>query len=44
MTTTMAGAATEKLLVRTWPAIGTHATVVVQRPDHADAAESDPSG
>jgi FAD:protein FMN transferase len=39
MTTTMAGAAIEKLLVRTWPAIGTHATVVVQRPDHADAAE-----
>jgi thiamine biosynthesis lipoprotein len=39
MTTTMAGAATEKLLVRSWPAIGTHATVVVQRPDHADAAE-----
>jgi thiamine biosynthesis lipoprotein len=39
MITSKAGAATEKLLVRTWPAIGTHATVVVQRPDHADAAE-----
>jgi len=39
MTTTMAGAATENLLVRTWPAIGTHATVVVQRRDHADPAE-----
>ena len=40
MTTTMAGTATEKLLVRTWAAIGTHATVVVQRPDHAGAAEA----
>ena len=39
MTATMAGAPTGKLVVRTWPAIGTHATVVVQRPDHADAAE-----
>ncbi len=39
MTDAVAGAATEKLLVRTWPAIGTHATVVVQCADHADAAE-----
>jgi len=39
MTATVAGAGTEKLLVRTWPAIGTHATVVVQCADHADAAE-----
>ena len=39
MTDTMASAATEGLLVRTWPAIGTHATVVVQRPDHVEPAE-----
>ena len=39
MTATMAGPPTEPLVVRTWPAIGTHATVVVQHPGHGDAAE-----
>ncbi len=39
MTRTTELPGTEPLVVRTWPAIGTQATVVVQHPDHGDAAE-----